>query len=275
MWLRSLYTRICEQAREQRLFARGAVDKYYLAFLGERSLCFRLQLRKKSQKEHQMPLPSVVSQALTATAVAVVAVIAGGIGGFLSHAYFEIWFQSVDDLQVTNPASWPKIANAFSASFDVTKPLLYRGYYGENVRDLATTLSTADFGLKYFGISGRVVGWKKKGDVTFSITGQYNTDHLVLTQRGPNGGVGTFVLKVTQDLSSHTFYYGYFITEDINIPGGSELWLTQCPIVMVREDVANQLYPNVDAAKNGFAFLRTKCIEFKLPSSVDVDVMNN
>ena len=60
-----------------------------------------------------------------------------------------------------------------------------------------------------------------------------------------------------------------FLTEDIKEPGGNERWVTQCPIVMTSEALANQFYPTPEAAVKAFGFLQTKCTEYKMPTSID------
>src|SRR5262249_40350597 len=95
-----------------------------------------------------------------------------------------------------------------------------------------------------------------------------NPDHLVMTQRGPQGGVGLFVLMPTQDAEGGRFYFGYFITEDYKRPSEKELWLTQCPIVMLAKAEAMERYPTPAAAEKAFTFLRSGCAEFRMPVSV-------
>ena len=79
-----------------------------------------------------------------------------------------------------------------SGKFDVTKPLLYRAYYGENAGDpeMTTKISRADFALRIFQITGKVIGSKTKEGMTYHISGHSNPDHLVLTQRSPRGVLG-------------------------------------------------------------------------------------
>lgn len=219
-------------------------------------------------------MPGAVSNTLKATGIAILAVVGGGIGGFLSQAYLEVWFDNVPDFKITDLATWPSIAKGFSAKFDVTRPQLYRAYYGENAGDPETTtkISTADFALRTFQITGKVIGSKTKDGKTYIISGHSNPDHLVLTQRSPFGGVGTYLLKNTRDNNNREFYFGYFFTEDFKKAGSDELWITQCPFVMMDQSVGIQSYPTADAAKSAFGFLRTKCIEFKLPASIFVEL---
>jgi len=219
-------------------------------------------------------MAGAVSKALKATGIAILAVIAGGIGGFLSQAYLEVWFENVPEFKITDLSTWPSVAKGISAKFDVTKPLLYRAYYGENAGDpeMTTKISRADFALRIFQITGKVIGSKTKEGMTYHISGHSNPDHLVLTQRSPRGGVGAYFLKNTRDSNNREFYFGYFLTEDFKKAGSDELWVTQCPFVMMDQSVGIQSYPTEDAAKSAFGFLRTKCMEFKLPASIFVEL---
>jgi hypothetical protein len=220
-----------------------------------------------------MATPISLRGALIATATAIGLVVVSGIIGFLSHAYLEIWFENVGAVKITDFSTWPKIASGISASFDVTEPQTYRAYYGENMGGGRTGMSKADFILKNFELTGKIVGSKIKfgssGNNTLSVAGYANADHMVLTQRGPHGGVGAFFMTRTQDAQNQIFFFGNFITEDFKEATGTASWVTQCPIVMMSEAVADQLYPTPDAAIKAFGFLQTKCTEYKLPLSLN------
>jgi hypothetical protein len=217
----------------------------------------------------------VFQGALVATGLAILAAIAGGIGGFMSHAYLAVWFEEVDGLSVTDLKSWPKIADGISAQVNYTRPELYRAYYGENF-DSKTEVSVADFKVKYFDVDGRIIGLKTKTptsgpEVTYNLQGFVSShDHIVLMQRGQQGGgVGTFWIKRTQTGDNRLIYYGYFLTEDVKTVGSSEIWVTQCPIIIMAKELATKSYPTAEDAKKAFGFLRTSCLEFKLPTAID------
>ena len=216
-------------------------------------------------------MPTHLQKALKATAIAVLAVIAGGIGGFFSHAYLEIWFESVEGLSAINPSTWPNIAKGISAKFDITSPQLYRAYYGEN-QNLETRIISADFALRDFELTGRIIGSKTKvlkdGPVTYTISGFFNSDETVLTHRGPKGGIGSYWLKPIQDKDNRLFYFGYILTEDQKYNDQPEKWVTQCPFVMMGKELATQSYPTPEDAKASFAVLGERCTEFKLPGSI-------
>ncbi len=201
-------------------------------------------------------------QALIGVGVAILAVIAGGIGGFLSHAYFEIWFDPVDGVRATDFSTWSKIADGFRANFDMTKPQSYRAYYGENVGAGKTEISSADIVLRNFQLSGKIVGLKKKmmksSDAVWSLSGYSNSERMVLIQRGPLGGIGSLFVERTQDHDNNVYYFGYFLTEDYE-PGSSQKQITQCPFVMMEQAVAVQKYPTADEARNKIETLNGKC----------------
>jgi len=207
-------------------------------------------------------------QALIGLCVAILAVIAGGIGGFLSHAYFEIWFDPVDGIQATNFATWTKIADGFRANFDMTKPQSYRAYYGENIGAGQTGISTADIVLRNFQLSGKMVGVKRKivktQEFVWSLSGYSNSERMALTQRGPLGGIGSLFVERTQDVDNNVYYVGYFLTEDYE-PGSSQTQITQCPFVMMEQSVAAQKYPTADEAHSKIETLKSKCGLYSLP----------
>ena len=159
-----------------------------------------------------MPNFITLRRTLIATGSAVALVVIGGIAGFLSHAYLEIWFENADKVKIADLSTWPKIAQALSANFDVTSPQTYRAYYGENTGGGHTGISKADFVLKEFQITGKIIGAKIKfasdANYKYTIIGFRNSRHVVLTQRGPLGGVGTFFMIKTQDAQNHAFFVG-------------------------------------------------------------------
>ncbi len=210
-----------------------------------------------------------IRTALKATAWACVAVIAGGIGGFLSHAYLELWFEPVEGIELTNLKTWPHIPEGFRASFDLTQPQIYRAYYGENAGAGKTEISMALLVLRNFELSGKIVGSKTKQvdnkTFTYSINGYANSERLVLAQRGPAGGIGTFFLEKTQDADNNIFYFGYFLTEDYE-PGSTHKQVTQCPFVMMDEALAKTKYPTTNEAYNRFDVLKNKCGKYDFPA---------
>jgi hypothetical protein len=206
--------------------------------------------------------------ALIGLAIAVLAVIAGGIGGFLSHSYLEIWFDPVEGVQVTNLATWPKLADGLRATFDLTDPQSYRAYYGENAGDGVTEISTAKIVLRNLQLSGRLIGIKQKEvngkTEVYSLSGYSNSERMVLVQRGRKGGIGNFFVQKTQDKDSNIFYFGYFLTEDYE-PGAAEKTITQCPFVMMEESVAAARYPIAEKAHDKIGMLSSKCKQFQFP----------
>jgi hypothetical protein len=135
--------------------------------------------------------------ALIALAIAVLAVIAGGIGGFLSHAYLEIWFDPVEGVQATNLATWPKLADGLRGNFDLTDPQSYRAYYGENAGDGVTEISTAKIVLRNFQLSGRLIGVKQKevnGKIElYSLSGYSNSERMGSCTEGSKGRYRQFL----------------------------------------------------------------------------------
>ena len=207
--------------------------------------------------------------ALVGVGIAILAVIAGGIGGFLSHAYLEIWFDPVEGFKTTDFSTWAKIADGLRASFDLTEPQSYRAYYGENAGAGVTEISTADIVLRNFELSGKLVGVKRKQlngkTEDYSLSGYSNSERMVLTQRGPRGGIGNFFLEKTQDKDNNLFYFGYFLTEDYE-PGATQKTVTQCPFVMMEEFVAAARYPTSVEASNKIEMLKNKCTQYQFPT---------
>lgn len=207
--------------------------------------------------------------ALIGLGVAILAVVAGGIGGFLSHAYLEIWFDTVDEVKATDLATWGKIADGLRASFDMTLPHAYRAYYGENAGGGRMEISSADILLRFFSISGKIVGLKKKvindKPVIYSLAGYANSERMVLTQRGPLGGIGNLFVQKTEDENTDVYYFGYFLTEDFE-PGATQKTVTQCPFVMMEQTTANRKYPNAAEAAAKIDILKGKCAEYQFPA---------
>jgi hypothetical protein len=207
--------------------------------------------------------------ALISVVIAFLAVIAGGIGGFLSHAYLELWFDPVEGIQLTDFTTWAKIADGLRASFDLTQPERFRAYYGENAGNGVTEISTADIVLRNFERSGKLVGIKRKlinnSPAIYSLSGYANSERMVLTQRGPKGGVGSFFAVKTQDQDSNIFYFGNFLTEDYE-PGSSQKTVTQCPFVMMDEAVATAHFPTSAEASSKIAILKNKCSQYQFPA---------
>jgi hypothetical protein len=207
--------------------------------------------------------------ALVSVGIAFLAVIAGGIGGFLSHAYLELWFDPVEGIQLTHLETWAKIPDGLRASFDLTQPEKFRAYYGENAGNGVTEISTADIVLRNFERSGKLVGVKRKlinnSPVVYSLTGYANSERMVLTQRGPMGGIGSYFVVKTQDHDSNIFYFGNFLTEDYE-PGSAQKTVTQCPFVMMDEAVATAHFPTAAEASSKIAALKSKCSQYQFPT---------
>lgn len=206
--------------------------------------------------------------ALSTLGVAVLAVIAGGIGGFLSHAYLEIWFDPIEGVKLTDFATWDKIPEGLRASFDLTEPQSYRAYYGENAGGGITEVSTADMVLRNFELSGKLVGVKRKEingkTEVYTLSGYANSERMVLVQRGRKGGIGNFFLEKTQDINNNFFYFGYFLTEDYE-PGATQKTVTQCPFVMMEQSVAARYYPTSAEASAKIGILKNKCTQYPFP----------
>jgi hypothetical protein len=213
-----------------------------------------------------------IKTGLKALGVAFILVIVGGIAGFMSSAYLEIWFDTVDGVEASDPSTWHRLAKGLAAKVDFTSPRLYRVYYGENMND-DTRLSTADVKLKNFGITNRLGGIKTKEDGrVFDLLGFSNADNLVLAQRSDGAGLGLFWLKDARS-QGQLLYFGYYIAQDQRRPGETERWVTQCPVVVMTKSNADKSYARAEDAKNAFPFLKTKCVEFKLPVSMAVEVV--
>jgi hypothetical protein len=217
---------------------------------------------------------AAIKSGLKAFGYGILVLVVGSIIGFLSSAYLEVWFDTVDGFEAGNPSTWGKLASGLAAKVDFTSPRLYRVYYGENVRDGETKLSTADVKIKNFGLTSRLGGTKAKEDNRiFDLLGFANSDHLVLVQRSPDAGVGSFWFSNTRADDNKLFYFGYFMTEDYKRSPETDLWITQCPVVMMSKELADRSYPKADDARTAFAFLRTKCVEFKLQTSMNTELV--
>ena len=63
-------------------------------------------------------------------------------------------------------------------------------------------------------------------------------------------------------------YVGYAMVEDVKVQGKSDIWVTQCPFVMIERSDALIKYKTVEDAKKSFAILQKNCTEFKTPQTM-------
>src|SRR6185503_9228595 len=202
--------------------------------------------------------------------VSVALILTAVIVGLLSEAHLEVSFDKLRDFHVTSPSSYTALLTSVKVDVERNEPERFRAYFGENDNG-RTSVSRGDVTFKKFLFSSRIRGTflDKSTKAIFSIAGYYNDRRLVFAHRGPESGVGIYMLERFEPTGiTKSLYAGYTIHEDVKFASKNELWITRCPFVMIEESLAAEKYDNPSAAKAAFPLLASNCVEFKLPTDL-------
>jgi hypothetical protein len=195
----------------------------------------------------------------------------GTIIGFLSAARLEISFDKLKDFEVTDLKSYKTLGTSVKFDLELSDPREFVAFWGEDDKG-KTVYRRIDVHFKNFKLANRIEGditdHTESGDVVYKITGYYNSNHVVFSHRGPQTGVGIYILDEFQVTNvAGAVFSGYTIFEDVPIEGMKTTRLSQCPFVMIETLGTVRPYSTVDDAQKAFSSLRTECTEFKLPES--------
>jgi len=209
-----------------------------------------------------------LKQILAAIGIAVLLGIVTAVVGFLSSARLEISFDKLKNFDPTSLKSYGALGASVKFDFELSQPREFVAYWGENDSG-KTVLQQGAVHFNNFKLSSRIEGViSPKADVDYKIVGYYNSDRIVFSHRGPISGVGVYILNVFQIGGlAHEVYVGYVVQEDIKTEGRKDVWMTQCPFVMVEQSDAAKTYATPEAAQKAYPVLRTECSEFKMPQS--------
>jgi hypothetical protein len=200
--------------------------------------------------------------------IAIIGAISGAVAGVLTQASVELSFKDPRKVK-----SYDEVIN-FAA--DLSEPTSFRGYYGEADED-STFVSEARVMMRYSKLTRRVVGeWTKVSDERNSrikekiylIRGFRNDEYMALADfQSATTGAGTYFLKRFAILPGpELIHAGYAIAQDVR--SDSQIWVTQCPYVLIDESLAESRYSTIELAKKGIPFLTKPCSEYQFPRTV-------
>jgi hypothetical protein len=204
--------------------------------------------------------------------------LSGIIGGFViaalipiafswfSERQVEVSFDKLDHIQPSNPGSFFKLLDLVGFDLEKNPARSFRVYAGENDNGV-TKLRASQLQYRHYYFSRKIRGSLTERDGTvFSVLGFYNDERLVFVHRGPVSGVGTYIVQRFEHADPPGQYFsGYAIFEDQRRETAPDKWITQCPFIMMEEDLAAKKYPTAEKAKERYSFLGSNCVEFKLP----------
>jgi hypothetical protein len=216
-------------------------------------------------------MPSI-KQIFWAIVIALGAVAVTGVVGFLSAAHLEISFDKLRDFDATDLKSYKALGTSVKFDFELSQPREFIAYWGENDSG-RTVVRKSNVNFKNFKLSskiqGAIVDETKRGPVSFGIVGYYNSERVVFSHRGPISGVGVYILNTFQIGDERIeAYAGHMIVEDIKGDNQNEIWLVQCPFIMLARDLGEKEFPTIEKAQEAFALLKTQCAEFKVPTRI-------
>ncbi|HEX2725243.1 MAG TPA: hypothetical protein VHN20_05440 [Beijerinckiaceae bacterium] len=187
--------------------------------------------------------------------------------GFLNTARLELSFDKLKDFDVLNVNTYNTLGTSLKFDLETSEPMELLVFYND-VDEAKRLVRKSTVSLKNFKLNSRVQGHLVDDDLQktkFNVTGYYNTERLVLSHRGPFGGLGIYVLEQRQlkDVD-YPVFSGFVIMENQLSESARGTSLTQCPCVMVSAS-APAKYTQVEVAEATYPFLTKGCSQISLP----------